>query len=778
MGSILHCLLLHLFQTVKGQEFVGLPSTVTLPQSSPQGTLVYEFTLQNCSSLNPQITISQVTPNTNNFNPPTQTFNPPSTYNSQITLSSSVSLNPNLVNQYTLEITGDCGGAVVIGQLFVKINNKILQPECEPKFSSQVGETIQVYSNVPASSSLYTVVLKNPNNSPVTYKIIQPVPSIFNISNGQVMSPAAGFSNAYNTYQLLISVTDVLGNTCNGTLTVNVLPVSYNSINFTVSSKTVTIIENQGPNYIVTVLQAQGNNVVYEMITSTTAYYIESGTGTIRTTYNLDLEKTPGLASSILQVRAYDKYQRTSSATATINITVINANEFPPSCSPAVYATQVPQNTAINRMLVDFTCTDPDANTTKFTYSIIPNANSLYSFRMSGSQLLVNNTLNYDSAEMASVNFQYAATVVVTDNGTPPLTTNIPVFVTVTPVNNYSPVCNGPFAYSVNENAPFGTVVGQLNATDADYKFNNVEYSIQGGANPPVFYINPQSGEIHLLGPLDFEKTTSYSLRIRVVDLNNDVMPDPTNQKTTFCSITINVQDFNDNPPACTPPYYRTTIYSTLATTANVLTLTCSDADDTAVLSYTIVGGNINNRFSMNGNAVRHSPFSYNNDGIYDPLTFELLVQVTDSTTPPQFSTTATVMVIVVPWTTTIPTTTSTTTTQELQTQIVNRTLTYWQPDVWFVVVLTITGALLLAAVSLLVWKLTKGCTSCSQATKEATEPLLQERAMTDIERQGDATGSTQPPARTRRTWPHLPFKPVTGRDYLFNSHTGERRWL
>ncbi|XP_075439736.1 cadherin-related family member 4-like, partial [Ascaphus truei] len=139
-------------------------------------------------------------------------------------------------------------------------------------------------------------------------------------------------------------------------------------------------------------------------------------------------------------------------------------------------------------------------------------------------------------------------------------------------------------------------------------------------------------------------------------------MPDPTNQKTTFCPITINVQDINDNPPICTPPYYRTTIYSTLITTADILTVTCTDKDISGVLSYTIVGGNTNNRFSLNGPSIRHNPFSYNPDGLYDPLTFELLIQVKDSPAP-QFSTTATVFIRVIPWTTTSAATTSTSTT-------------------------------------------------------------------------------------------------------------------
>ncbi|XP_031756978.1 cadherin-related family member 4 isoform X3 [Xenopus tropicalis] len=774
-------------------NFVGLPVTVTLPQSSPQGTLVYNFTLDNCGSTNPTVIIDSVSPSTTFFNNPTLTSLGSTAYGLQITLSSSVDLNAYTVNQYTLNITATCGNVSVDGQLFVKISSTNYVPQCEPGFSSQAGDTVQVYSNVPASSVIYTVALRQPNNAPVTYRMTQPFPPVFTISsNGEVMAPAAGFTNALKTYQLKIQVIDSLGINCTGTLNVNVLPVNTTFLSITMASKAVTITENGGPNYFATVMQATGSsNIVYEMITPTTAYYIESGTGTIRTTYNLDLEKTPGLAFTTLQVRAYDMYQRSYSAIATVNITVLDVNDIPPSCSPAVFTTEVPETTPINQLLASFTCTDPDVNSTKLTYSIIPNAYSLYSFRMSGSQLLVNQTLTYDSAAIASVNFQYAATVVVSDGGSPPLTTNIPVFVTVTPVNQYSPVCNGPYTFFVNENAPFGTVVGQVNATDADYKFNNVEFSIQGGTNPPVFYINPRNGEINLLGPLDYETTTSYSLNIQVVDLNDDIIPDPINQKTTFCTITINVQDYNDNPPFCTPPYYMTTIYSTLSTLANVQTVTCNDKDPTSVLSYTIVGGNINNRFYMLGNTVRHNLFSYNNNGVFDPLTFELLVLVTDSTNPPQYSTTATVIVNVIPWTTTQPTTTSTTTTPQKQTRIVNGTVTYWQPDVWFMVVLTITGVLLLGALSLLAWKLTKGCTVCSSGAKDATQPLLQDSSFTDVEKTAEAPKEPppeQPPNKEKKDIaPLSPLSlqfdgraqdPVTGREYLFNSHTGERRWL
>ncbi|KAG9470436.1 hypothetical protein GDO78_017775, partial [Eleutherodactylus coqui] len=768
-------------------EFQRLPSTVPLPESSSPGSSVHSFSLVNCSSNNPTVTITSVSPPASYFNPPTQSKAGPDEFALEITLSPSAPLNAAVTNLYVLTIEAQCSGNTTTGQLFVRIIDDIPEPQCEPQFSSQVGDTVQVYSNVPASSTLYTVALRQPKYTPVTYKITQPSPSPFTIQqNGQVLAPASGFSNTAASHHLQITVTDARGNKCNGTLNVKVLPIYDNPINFTRPSENFTIMENGGPNQMVGMVKARGNDILYEMINPSAGFYIESETGTIRTTYNLDLERFPSLATTSLLVRAYDRYQRSNSATVTVTVTVQDINDNAPQCSPEIVVKVVPQTQPIGFTLADFICKDPDFNGT-LNYSILSNDNSRESFRMVGSKLQINKTLNYDSYEIASVNFQYSATVVVTDSGTPKMTTNIPVFITVTAVNDYYPKCVGQ-NFSVAENAPSGTFVGQIEYSDADYPFNNVQFSIEDNQNPPVFYVLPRTGQIMLLGALDFETRTSYSLKMQVVDLNNDIEPDPIHQLTNHCSIFVQVLDVNDNPPVCTPPVYIQTIYSTLSISEVVQDLTCSDKDVTASLSYTIVGGNVNNRFRLeNKKSVMHNPFSFNPDGVMDPEMYELLIQVTDSTGHPQFTTTATVFITVIPWTTTQPTTTKTTPTPEKQTRIVNQILEYWQPDVWFIVVLTITGILLLAALALLTWALCKRFQFCAQGSKELSQPLLPDSSVTNNEASTEALKQSQPGNEKKDVAPVSPLSlqfdgraqdPVSGRQYLFNSYTGERRWV
>lgn len=70
------------------------------------------------------------------------------------------------------------------------------------------------------------------------------------------------------------------------------------------------------------------------------------------------------------------------------------------------------------------------------------------------------------------------------------------VLVTVSRVNEYAPECSQHF-FSVPEDAAFERSVGNVNGTDRDYPFNNIEYSILGveGGVPSTFYIGRRTGK-------------------------------------------------------------------------------------------------------------------------------------------------------------------------------------------------------------------------------------------------------------------------------------------
>ncbi|KAG6938183.1 cadherin related family member 4, partial [Chelydra serpentina] len=726
----------------------------------------------------------QSTPLTSFFNQPiiAHRASPTAHYSVQITLSPSAALDARQVNQYTLTLEATCPGETPANsQLFVQVHMVDGPPQCMARFASQVGELVQVPEDVAPLMPIYTVVLRRlasglrftieDNDTPLTIN-----------RAGQVLAPGSGFipAHAGQAFRLQILVTDRSGRNCSGAVTVRVLPVHHPRINFTAAWRSVAVLEKRGAMQLVTQVQAQGDNVRYEIIAPAThgLYTIDAVTGELRNTYELDLQRSPEVAHTQLLVRAYDMLHPSDSDTMGLNITVLPTNTLAPRCSPAVFLAQVPEDTPVGWTLATLTCTDPDARNSSLRYQVEGDQQSCYSFRMQGPQLQVNKTLDYDSA--ASARFQYVATILVTDSGQPPLSTRVPVLVTVTPKNEHPPVCPASNVFSVPEDAAFGDTVGRVNGTDLDYPFDNIEYSIAGGAgaSPPAFYIGPRTGEIHVLGPLDYESKQVYILTVQLRDVANEV--DPRHQRSVLCTITIRVQDTNDQPPRCTPPFQEFFIYSTRDPSQPLTQLQCSDEDESTVLplTYTLVGGNSNGRFRLAGSTLLHSAFSYPPDSI---RTFELLVEVMDSLSAPRHSTTATVVVHVTPWATTTPSTATTRTTLRKEPLVVTRIERFWAPSPWFVAVLTVSMALLLLTLAWLAWKLL-----CRPAPGKSAQPLLQDRALSDphVAKNNAAPGELDKETdrasvlSLQEQFDGRAQDPITGQDYLFNSSTGARRWV
>ncbi|KAG9353248.1 hypothetical protein JZ751_017824, partial [Albula glossodonta] len=149
----------------------------------------------------------------------------------------------------------------------------------------------------------------------------------------------------------------------------------------------------------------------------------------------------------------------------------------------------VPETTEIGKSLGTVRCGDIDVSNHKVSLTLLDNDASLYKFRLQDDQFQVNGTLDYDNAGIATGGFQYEATILASDSGTPPLTVIVPILVTVTPVNEFDPQFLGPYEIVVPENTRRGSVVGTVSAVDADWRFDSLRYSIPGG--DALFSIDP-----------------------------------------------------------------------------------------------------------------------------------------------------------------------------------------------------------------------------------------------------------------------------------------------
>ncbi|XP_040200770.1 protocadherin alpha-3-like isoform X2 [Rana temporaria] len=138
-------------------------------------------------------------------------------------------------------------------------------------------------------------------------------------------------------------------------------------------------------------------------------------------------------------------------------------------------------------------------------------------------------------------------TLTAYDGGKPRLSGTTKIVITVEDVNDNAPSFTHPFYQcSVTENAPKGTFVFKLNATDLDvgkhseilYEFSKmVKEDIQN-----IFNLDKLTGEITVKGNVDFEATSIYEIQIDATDNGEHPM-------VGHCKVLVTVFDVNDNPP-------------------------------------------------------------------------------------------------------------------------------------------------------------------------------------------------------------------------------------
>ncbi|NWY03589.1 PCD17 protein, partial [Nothoprocta ornata] len=133
------------------------------------------------------------------------------------------------------------------------------------------------------------------------------------------------------------------------------------------------------------------------------------------------------------------------------------------------------------------------------------------------------------------------------DGGDPPRSGTVQINVRLIDSNDNSPVFEAAsYVVELPENAPLGTAVIDLNATDADEGTNGeVLYSFSGYAPERVrdlFSIDPQSGLIRVKGNLDYEENGLIEIDVQARDLGPNPIP-------AHCKVTVRLIDRNDNAP-------------------------------------------------------------------------------------------------------------------------------------------------------------------------------------------------------------------------------------
>uniref|UniRef100_A0A3Q0S039 Cadherin domain-containing protein n=1 Tax=Amphilophus citrinellus TaxID=61819 RepID=A0A3Q0S039_AMPCI len=133
------------------------------------------------------------------------------------------------------------------------------------------------------------------------------------------------------------------------------------------------------------------------------------------------------------------------------------------------------------------------------------------------------------------------------DGGKPVKSGEMTILINVLDINDNAPVFSEDvYSVTLDENAPVGTIIVHVNATDLDDGPNgDVVYSFSSIVNSrllKLFDINPTTGEITVKSHIDYEEKDKYEIEIQASDKGLAPL-------STQKSVIVKIVDVNDNAP-------------------------------------------------------------------------------------------------------------------------------------------------------------------------------------------------------------------------------------
>ncbi|XP_070398263.1 cadherin-23 isoform X1 [Nothobranchius furzeri] len=274
---------------------------------------------------------------------------------------------------------------------------------------------------------------------------------------------------------------------------------------------------------------------------------------------------------------------------AKLTINVLDVNDNAPQFRPfgvTNFTEKILEGAQPGTTLLSVSAVDPDKGPNgQVTYQLLnlPRGGYVRLEDPSVGKIVANQTVDYEQVQW--LNF----TIQAQDHGTPPRSTELPVYLLIVDVNDNNPVFLQPsYQVAVLESVALGTNVVRVRATDADSGlFAVIEYSLVDGLGK--FNIRPTTGEIYILSPLDRETMDHYTLTAVARDNPGG---SPNNRRENSVQVLVTVLDVNDYRPRFTASVYNTSVFENEPSGTSVITVSAVDLDEgqNAVVFYSMFG--------------------------------------------------------------------------------------------------------------------------------------------------------------------------------------------
>ncbi|KAG1936095.1 protocadherin-15 [Pimephales promelas] len=498
-------------------------------------------------------------------------------------------LDREIVDHYTLTITASDGKPDGTSTATVKIVVTDVNDN-DPEFDPLLPRTLTVQEEE-ANAFVGQVKATDPDlgiNGQVRYRLVSHT-DLFRIStDGSIFTAVPLDREERAQYDLVVEASDGANDPRRTTiaLSIKVLDVDDNSPVFSQPAYHVTLAENSPVGMVILNISALDPdldaNVTYRIRTQEARelFAVNPLTGELMVLHSLDFEKLlPNGTTRNFVVEAVDGGSgKMPPGLASVTITVLDMNDFPPVFSQMLYRGMVAPNAIKGTIVTTVHAEDldpPGTAASRVHYKVdleqFPYSTSIFAVEENSGNVFTRVNLNEEP------NTKFSLAVIAYDDGEPMKFNKTLVEITVLQPSIIPVFTQEEYRFSpVSENAPVGTVTGIILAAAIN---QTIVYSIIEGNEGGEFAMNNITGVISTAKPLDYERNSSYIIRVEADSMRLVSSNLRAPAKSNTAKVFIDVQDENDHPPEFTKPFYLGGVAEDAKTFTSVLQVQALDKD-------------------------------------------------------------------------------------------------------------------------------------------------------------------------------------------------------
>ncbi|KAF0763784.1 protein dachsous [Aphis craccivora] len=379
----------------------------------------------------------------------------------------------------------------------------------------------------------------------------------------------------------------------------------------------VAVREQQPPGVEVVTVKAtdpdQGNNatLTYSILKGRDSdgngeFFIDRITGVIRTKVSLDHEEK---SMYRLSVAATDNGHPPKQTIRMLRVEVLDLNDNRPTFTSSSLVFQVKEDATVGSIAGRIACSEgagaasAGRGQVKYTLRHSDVSQQVFDLDRSTGALIVAGRVDRET----KATYEMEVHALDTGASTNPQSSSVSVRVEVLDVNDNAPRWSeDPVLITVTEDAAVGSVVYNFTASDADaeanaelrYTFVHPHPKLEQHGTESAFSLDPLTGMLTLVEPLDYETTREYVMVVRATDQAVNI----TERLYADVTARVVVQDTNDNGPRIVSPTFRRLYADGSARPGDWLCDVVAvdlDAGDNGRTVYTITGGNDHGTFGI-----------------------------------------------------------------------------------------------------------------------------------------------------------------------------------